>query len=245
VRLGYPIWEYVYGYITYKNEGLQVSNPDPFISQFYQFLVNADQGVLSSIVWSVVRDKRNNRFETTDGNYQSATLETAGLGGDKDYLKVTLNNRYYTHVVGDLVFRNETEVGRMYPEGGKPLPPSEKYYLGGPNNMKGYDLFLLGPSVPNSTGAPIPLGGSTEIFSLFEFEHPLIREAGLKWVVFFDAGNVFNDTLNSNPVIRTDAGLGIRWFSPIGPLRFEWGFPFGPQPGQSTSVFNFFIGPPF
>lgn len=243
IRLGYPLWEYVYGYITYKNEGLQISNPDPAIPQY---IIQPDQGVLSSIVWSVIRDKRNNRFETTDGNYQSATLETAGLGGDKDFLKLTLNNRVYTHVIGDLVFRNEIEVGHMIPEGGKALPPSEKFYLGGPNNMKGYDLFLLGPSIPNSFGAPVPLGGATEYFSLFEFEHPLIREAGLKWVVFFDAGNVADQGPLPDPLIRMDAGLGIRWFSPIGPLRFEWGFPLPPiNPGQSSSVFNFFIGPPF
>jgi outer membrane protein insertion porin family len=243
LRLGHPIWEYVNGYITYKNEGLQITNPDPAIPQS---IIAPDQGVLSSLVWSVIRDKRNNRFETTDGNYQSGTLETAGLGGDKDFIKWTLNNRYYTPLPLDFVFRNSTEFGHMYALEGKPLPPSEKFYLGGPNNMKGYDLFLLGPSFPNSTGARVPLGGSTEMFSLFELEHPLIREAGLKWVVFFDAGNVFNDWPGSEPfIIRTDAGLGIRWFSPIGPLRFEWGFPFAPRPGESTSVFNFFIGPPF
>jgi outer membrane protein insertion porin family len=242
LRLGHPITEYVNGYITYKNEGLQVRDIVPGIPNE---IIQPDEGVLSSVVWSVVRDKRNNRFETTEGNYQSATLETAGLGGDKDFLKWTLNNRYYVKVVGDLVFRNSTEIGHMTPLAGRELPPSEKFYLGGPNNMKGYDLFLLGPSI-NVNGARVPLGGVTEYFSLFELEHPLIREAGLKWVVFFDAGNVVDPSLGySSLTLRTDAGLGIRWFSPIGPLRFEWGFPFNPQPGESNSVFNFFIGPPF
>ena len=53
-----------------------------------QSVMQPDTGVLSSVVWSVVRDKRNNRFETTDGNYQSVSLETAGLGGDKYFLKL-------------------------------------------------------------------------------------------------------------------------------------------------------------
>jgi outer membrane protein insertion porin family len=150
--------------------------------------------------------------------------------------------------VGDLVFRTEQEVGQMWnttPD--RPLPPSEKFYLGGPNNMKGYGLFLLGPQVQDSTGQ-LPLGGTIEAFSLFELEYPLIREAGLKWVLFFDAGkdfDPFNPSDQDFPFVRTDAGFGIRWFSPIGPLRFEWGFPFARKPYEQAVSFQFFIGPPF
>ncbi|HUP56191.1 MAG TPA: BamA/TamA family outer membrane protein, partial [Bdellovibrionota bacterium] len=248
IRLGHPVAEYVNAYVTYKNESLQIRNPRAGLPQE---LIDPDQGVLSSVVWSVVRDKRNNRFETTDGNYQSATLETAGLGGDKEFVKWTVNNRFYKRIVGDLVFRNSIEIGHIAGTGDRPLPPSEKFYLGGPNNMKGYELFFLGPSTrvgTTQTGfVRVPLGGTTQMFGLFEVEHPLIREAGLKWVVFFDAGNIFERfPRDGDPfTIRTDAGLGIRWFSPIGPLRFEWGFPFSRRPDESSSVFNFFIGPPF
>jgi len=66
--------------------------------------------------------------------------------------------------------------------------------------------------------------------------------------LFYDAGNAFNEFpgTGSTPfTIRTDAGFGIRWFSPIGPLRFEWGFPFKRRPGEDSTVFQFFIGPPF
>jgi outer membrane protein insertion porin family len=243
LRLGHPIFDYTYGYITYKNEGLQIQNPDPSIPSD---LITADVGVLSSVVWSVIRDKRNNRFETTGGNYQSASLETAGLGGSKDFVKLILNNRFYTKLIGDLVFRTEQEVGQMWATGDRPLPPSEKFYLGGPNNMKGYGLFLLGPQTTNSQNQPLPLGGAFEAFSLFELEYPLIREAGLKWVVFFDAGNDWDSAPSPDAlVLRTDAGFGIRWFSPIGPLRFEWGFPFARKANEQAVSFQFFIGPPF
>ena len=96
VRFGHPLAEFVNGYMTYKNEGLKIGDVDSGIDQS---IVQPDIGVLSSIVWSVVRDKRNNRFETTDGNYQSASLETAGLGGDKKFVKADLNNRFYHHIV--------------------------------------------------------------------------------------------------------------------------------------------------
>lgn len=246
VRLGHPIADYVNGYLTYKNEGLQISDIED--TSIPPGLIEADQGVLSSMTLSVVRDKRNNRFETSAGSFQRGSLEFAGLGGDKHFLKWTLNNRFYHQVVGDLVFRNSTETGHMYSLRGDTLPPSERFYLGGPNNMKGYEPFLLGPLYINSQGRRAPIGGVFQAYSLFELEHPIIREAGLKFVVFYDIGNtfaVFPDGNNEAFTLRQDVGLGFRWFSPIGPLRFEWGFPIGRKPGESSPVFTFYIGPPF
>ncbi len=248
IRLGHPLAEYIYGFITYKNESLHISEIAAGVDNAS---VEADRGVLSSVEFSAVRDLRNNRFETTSGNYQRAATEFAGLSGDKKFVKWSLNNRFYTKVVGDLVFKNSTETGRIMPLAGRPVPPSEKFYLGGPNNMKGYDLFLLGPTrrilIDNQGFTALePLGGTFQAFSLFELEFPLIREAGIKFVTFFDAGNSWESVPGLNElVIRTDVGLGLRWFSPIGPLRFEWGFPLARKPDESNTVFNFFIGPPF
>jgi len=242
VRFGHPIAEYTQAYITYKNEGIQDLNADPAVSPQ---TIAEDTGVISSIILSVVRDKRNNRFETSEGNYQSASVETAGIWGDKKFVKAILNNRFYYKIAGDLIFRNSIEVGQIFGLDGMPVPPSQRFYLGGPNNMKGFQMFLLGPKgPPDSAGNPQPLGGIAEAFSLFEFEYPLIREAGIKAVVFFDIGNTWDE--NSQPFpLRADVGFGFRWFSPIGPLRFEWGFPIAPQPGDQSPVFQFFIGPPF
>ncbi|MBN21985.1 MAG: outer membrane protein assembly factor BamA [Bdellovibrionaceae bacterium] len=245
VRFGYPITDEITGFITYKNEGLNISQV-----QDASLNTSLDQGVLSSVVWSVVRDVRNNRFETSGGNYQSVSLETAGFGGDKKFLKYTLNNRFYHRLFeSNLVFRHNVEFGQIFDAfGGRGLPPAEKFYLGGPNNMRGFGTFLLGPTQPSSTGFLVPLGGETEFFTMFELEYPIVKEAGLKLVTFFDAGNSFA----GNPLIgdeafrlRMDYGFGVRWFSPIGPLRFEWGFPIRPKPGEDDFNFWFFIGPPF
>lgn len=247
LRAGYPLADYVNGYITYKNEGLQIEDvaADPALTPE---LINPDIGVLSSIVWSVIRDKRNNRFETTGGNYQSASIETAGIGGDKKFFKYDFNNRYYQRIVGDLVFRNSIDVGHIEAMGDRPLPPSEKFFLGGPNNLKGYQFFTVGPTIPSALSElGIPLGGVTQMYSLFEFEFPIVKEAGLKFVTFFDVGNAFERwPKDGDPfVVHADTGVGVRWFSPIGPLRFEWGFPFRPRSGDNSPQFNFFIGPPF
>lgn len=246
LRSGHPIGEYTQFYVTYKNEGLRITEvKDPEID------VSSDRGVLSSVVLSVVRDLRNNRFETTAGNYQSASVEAAGvavLGGDKSFYKLSLNNRYYRKLFGDLVFRNSVEFGNLLETGGRQVPNAERYFLGGPNNLKGYEFFSIGPSRVTSSGAKVPLGGTVQMLGLFELEYPLIKEAGLKTVAFYDAGNAFAGFPGTDGepfTLRTDAGFGLRWFSPIGPLRFEWGFPIKPRPGESSTVFQFFIGPPF
>lgn len=247
VRLGYPIQEFTSAFITYKHEGTKdeqvIHGDDPFVQQ----QVKEDEGVLSSIVWSVVRDKRNNRFETTAGNYQSLSLETAGIGGDKRFIKWIINNRFYTRVIGDLVFKNNLEYGQIYQVAGSPVPPSERFYMGGPANLKGYEQASVGPRQDGgASGVSQPKGGQVEMLANFEFEYPIFKEAGLKGVLFFDAGNVFDHFPKGDEfLIRTDAGLGIRWFSPIGPLRFEWGFPFKRRPDDEEYKFQFMIGTPF
>jgi outer membrane protein insertion porin family len=119
---------------------------------------------------------------------------------------------------------------------------------------------------PNSP--PIPdgakIGGNLEAYTNLELEFPIIDKVGIRGVVFFDAGNAWNtenqfcrttpapqfprvvqpcftfpDTL---AYVRTSTGFGIRWFSPLGPLRFEWGFPLSPLPYENHSDFEFTIG---
>lgn len=256
LKTGYPLTDDIQAYFTYKFEFLEVL-------EHYTNAVGApilvvddslDKGILSSVVFSIVRDKRNNRFETTGGNYQNVSLEFAGLGGVKNFSKFVINNRYYNNFVGDFVFKNSTEAGAMINTGGRGIPPSEKFYLGGPWNMRGYEAYALSPVIYHDGGVE-KIGGSSEFFSLFEIEHPLIKEAGMKWVIFYDIGNDFGGIPGIDKGIsyqlRQNYGVGIRWFSPLGPLRFEWGFPIGrqldPLTGQleGSSQFIFFIGTPF
>lgn len=248
VRLGYLIADYTNIFFTYKYEGINVLSPDSSIDPAD---VAADQGVLSSAVFSVVHDKRNNRFETTAGDYRSLSFEWAGLGGEKKFLKWILNNRFYRKVIGDLVFRNNIEYGQVYNlDDSHVVPPSERFYLGGPNNMRGYSLFSVGPRRfrTSSAGNPVnePVGGTTQFYAISELEMPLIKEAGLKAVAFVDVGNTFYGFPAAKDIqLLSNWGIGFRWFSPIGPLRFEWGFPMRRRPGDDSQQFQFFIGPPF
>ena len=117
-------------------------------------------------------------------------------------------------------------------------------------------------SAPISNGANI--GGNLDAYENLELEFPIIDKVGIRGVVFFDAGNAWNlesqfckttpapqfDPVvqpcftfpNSLGLLRTSTGFGIRWFSPLGPLRFEWGFPLAPLPYEKSSDFEFTIG---
>jgi outer membrane protein insertion porin family len=117
-------------------------------------------------------------------------------------------------------------------------------------------------SPPITDGANI--GGNLEYFQNLELEFPIVESVGVRGVLFTDAGNAWNlennyckaggqsipyavvspcfNGLSSLAELRTSYGFGIRWFSPLGPLRFEWGFPFRPLPYEESNVFEFTIG---
>jgi outer membrane protein insertion porin family len=117
-------------------------------------------------------------------------------------------------------------------------------------------------SPPITNGANI--GGNLEMYENLELEFPIIDKVGIRGVVFMDAGNSWNledqfcrttpapqfDRVvqpcftfpDSLTYLRTSSGFGIRWFSPLGPLRFEWGFPLSPLPYENHSDFEFTIG---
>lgn len=124
-------------------------------------------------------------------------------------------------------------------------------------------------SQPGEISQPLtnlPLGGNLQLIWNSEIEFAIFKQVGISGVVFLDAGNAYNleDRYCSNSAsggevsakfdpcfdfprsivegIRSSVGFGFRWFSPIGPLRFEWGIPLDRQPGEEPLVFEFTIG---
>jgi outer membrane protein insertion porin family len=75
----------------------------------------------------------------------------------------------------------------------------------------------------------------------FEYIFPLIKNAGMKGLVFFDTGNAWDSGWHLDDMRRT-AGLGVRWYSPIGPLRLEWGYVLDPKDNEASNRFEFTIG---
>lgn len=246
VRVGYPVFPYTRAYLTYSFKDTELNN-------VRVTSVNAEQesGIASGVEGSLVRDKRNNSFEPTGGYWLSASVEYVGLGGDFNWIKPELEGRYYKTVAGDLVFRSRLRFSQLFEDNGKFIPRTEKFSMGGPRNMRGYSLEGIGPkqvlTENDGTQRLYNIGGLFSSLATLELEHPLIQEAGLKWVLFYDAGNVYSQYMGENGdfSLRSDYGFGMRWFSPIGILRFEMGFPVGRKDKEDSNQFHFDLGQNF
>lgn len=244
VRVGHPIFEYTRLFLTYRYEDNRV---DDVINEGIDPKV--ENGSSSSLQASIIRDKRNNMFEPTNGYYTSASLEYTGLGGTMRWMKSELEGRYYKPLIGELVLRTRFTASQLFKTTDREIPRVEKFSMGGARNMRGFNIEDIGPrrKARNTETKELEVfnfGGLSSLLGTVELEHPLIKEAGLKWVVFFDAGNVWEDRIGEDGdfALRSDYGFGFRWFSPIGVLRFEFGFPINPREEEASNQFHFDIG---
>jgi len=236
LRVGYPIFDFTRLFATYKYEDTVISNADdPTINE------EIENGVASSIRFSLIRDMRDNAFEPSKGYFLSAAVEYTGIGWEKEWIRNELDARFYKKVYGDLVFRSRLFGSNLMKISDRPIPRSEKFALGGARNLRGFDIEGVGPFRPvtfaDGSVRQVNTRGLFSTFATIEFEHPLAREAGLKWVVFADAGHA--GEIDQFKVFK-DYGFGFRWFSPIGVLRFEFGYPIGDE--GDGSQFHFDIG---
>ncbi len=261
LRLGHPLAPYLEGYIRYKNDNTKINPggddvPDPtvpgtWMSTFDEVLypVKTANGNTSSVTFTLEYDKRDDRFTPSNGFYSSASWEKAGLGGNLKYDKGYFNTRYYKKIFWDFVLRNNVTYATIISSNPEGPPFNELYLLGGANSLRGYYWFSVGKKKESEKQKKlgndrwVPYGGTQQAYYNLELEFPLISEAGIKGVLFYDIGNA-DDVLMAGD-FRSDYGFGFRWFSPIGPLRFEWGFPIDKRPGDAASNFEFAIGSPF
>lgn len=244
VRVGHPIFEYTRLFLTYRYEDNRVSNVinegiDPSV----------ENGSSSSLQASIIRDRRNNIFEPSGGYYTSTSLEYTGLGGSMRWMKGELEGRYYKTVWGDLVLRSRMSAAQLFKTEEREIPRVEKFSMGGARNMRGFNIEDIGPrrlsrNTRTNRLEEFNFGGLFSLLGTLEFEHPLIKEAGLKWVVFYDTGNVWEKRpgIDNDYGLRSNYGFGFRWFSPIGVLRFEFGFPLNPREKEASNQFHFDIG---
>ena len=112
----------------------------------------------------------------------------------------------------------------------------ERYYVGGIYTVRGLGFGEGGPR--DSSGRVV--GGTKQAIFNAEYVFPLIAELKLKGVVFYDAGKAYDSW--SDERLRYTAGGGIRWISPIGPLRVEWGYNLDQKQGEKQSRWEFTFG---
>jgi outer membrane protein insertion porin family len=227
--------EYWRGDITYNFEKSDITNIDPDAS----VVVTDQEGrhTLSSVTTNIVRDSRNNYIDPTRGSRNSLTTTLAGLGGDYGFFKGLIDSGWY-FPWGETTFLVRGRFGYATELFDKQLPLYERFYVGGMTTVRGIGFGEAGPKDPYTDD---PIGGETELIFNTEFIFPISPEMKLKGLVFFDAGNSY-EGFTEFGTLRYTTGLGIRWISPFGPIRLEWGYNLDKEPGESSSKFEFAFG---
>ncbi|MBI9075584.1 MAG: outer membrane protein assembly factor BamA [Desulfatibacillum sp.] len=231
LSLGYPVWDYTRAYVSYTYDISDIND----ISIYAADAVKAVEGenVESSVMTTLAYDSRNKSFNATNGSYHKASIQYAGgpFGGDLAYTKYVAESGWLFPLFWDTVFFAHGKAGFVEENSDGYLPTYERFYLGGINSMRGYTWEDLSPLDQN--GAKI--GGNKFVQFNLEYHIPLIKEAGLVGVVFYDTGDVYdNGKLVNLQKLRESWGAGIRWYSPVGPIRLERGYIIDPRDGEDT-----------
>lgn len=226
-------------------------------------------GTTSSLRLSWNWDRRNNRLFPSQGWLSFVSIETAPafLQGTFNFNRYTAYQRVYFPLPLGAVFKMNLQVGYIQELDPKhPLPISELYFLGGIQSIRGYPIRQLTPvtlvgtsTTPTASVTSFGVGGDKQIIFNAELEIPLLEKVGIRGVIFYDAGNAFargksffeqsvdeaNKGLKLPLGLYHSVGFGVRWFSPIGPLRFEWGIPLTRRVQDQPILFEFTIGNSF
>ncbi len=213
-------------------------------------------GLTSALRANFTMDTRDDRMFPTTGWHINERLEWAvpWLGSNNEFVRSVTSIRRYFPLPFDGVLKFNLVGGLIQSTSGSQIPLFERFFVGGIYNIRGFARNSLGPTIyipassdPASALSPFHVGGTKELYLNNEIEVPLLKAPmNLRALVFFDIGNAFDE---NEPVklsaMRESFGWGIRWFSPVGPLRFEWGIPIKPLPGEQPLVFEFTIGNSF
>lgn len=243
IKAGYQLSDTLSTFLMYKFEKKSIFDESLALQQtrqLYPDLVSEPDTTTSAISASITRNTTDYRLDPTTGMTNSLSVEFAGLGGSNRYLRYIGQTSQFFPVGFGGVFMLHGTFGHIESMGDN-IPIDEKFYLGGISTLRGFDgrtvsPFVLTPKFDPATGVKIAnerayIGGDTEIVFNAEYTLPLLKDAGLKGVIFFDAGNSVDGVGNVFSGLLSSYGLGIRWFSPIGPLRLEYGIPLNPREG--------------
>lgn len=248
INFGRRFFDYWSAQIGYTIEKVKVGSFSYTVPQFFR---QNTSGLTSMLTFTVSRDTRDNRITPNKGLYNILTNEVSGnkLGGDNDFYRVNFRTMFYQPFWKKrIIFKQFFRIGYIKSLNDRPVPLYERFFTGGVFSLRGYQPDSVGPSIriPSSVSGNderFVYGGDKILLFITEFEIPIYDKAGLRGVVFFDAGNAFSENENYDiRNLRLDYGFGFRWNSPMGPLRFEWGFPIQRRPGEDAVVFNFTIG---
>jgi outer membrane protein insertion porin family len=233
------LFELVEAKLSYKYELVDIFD-------VYSDIFKESEGeqVVSKLGITLLRDNRDSLLFTRRGNRTSIDSEFAGLGGDVNYFKVDFRTAQFIPTV-DLWKQSLSVIGRLgfiVPlEDDDQAPFYDRFYLGGPETLRGYDYRDIGPRSTEGLNTETA-GGHT--YGLFSTEYVFQVSDGFGLVVFYDGGFV-NDKENDFSLDNyvDNYGVGARLLMMGSPLKLDYGIPLnGPDYLSNSPQFHFSFG---
>lgn len=229
LRFGYPVADYTRLYLSYSYELADINNVADDASDLVREL--SGENVTSAVTTTLRYDSRDRMFNPTEGGDHSISVEYAGLGGDIGFIKYMGEAGQYFPLFWGTVGFIHGRAGYVEENSSGSLPDYERFYLGGMNSLRGFDWRDISSYDENGD----KIGGVKFAQLNIEYLIPLVKEAGVVGVLFFDAGNVYDEDQDFDlGVTRESAGFGFRWYSPMGPIRIENGYILDPREGEDS-----------
>lgn len=240
------------------------------LSEFQDLVPPEDQHVrLSTVAASYVRDTRDNSLDAHKGFYQTAEfdLNPSLLGSSVNYTKFLGQVAYYKKLPADnIIWANSVRIGLEDPFSNSHVPLAQQFFSGGGSTLRGFPLDGAGPQrqiaicndpgncpanltaancfAPTCSVTTVPVGGNALAILNSEFRIPVPLKQGLGVVAFYDGGNVFRDVTFKGQYTNS-IGFGIRYATPVGPVRVDIGHLLNAPPGVGGIQYFITLGQAF
>ena len=243
IRLGHPLGEYSRWNAVYRVSQDKISDVNPLGSPE---LISQEGTHLTSLVGlSLSRDTRDSVYDPTRGGTASIGVDFAGIGFGEKFARSVFTTTYFQPMPWlDHVLSFRLMAGYSFGWSKDPVPLFERFYLGGSNSLRQFKSLQVSPK--DNTGTRI--GGNVEALGTVEYQIPLFF--GIKAAVFYDVGQVWGPDISQGTRVdigdlRHGMGAGLRWNSPFGPIRVDYGIKLDQRKGESFGNFNFSAGSSF
>ncbi len=235
VRKG--IRPFLYGSLSYRLESIDTFNVA--LSASPELVAETGPSTKSVFTANLTWDRRDNPFLTRSGERVTYTWWVAGPGGTEQIYGFDVEASKYWRLPWDTILLINAEVAGVdrWGDQTKLVKIYDRLFLGGSNNLRGFDFRDVGPKDPNGE----PLGGQSMARTTIEWTFPIVEKA--RGALFYDTGFV-----NTNPWdynfnnVASDVGFGLRLDLPIGPLRVDYGIPLQQAGNHGSGKFNFNVG---
>lgn len=240
LRLGHPIIGrklYMYYKLAYDVDDIYDidTNASNFIKE------QEGKTTIISFTPTIAYNTTNHPLTPSKGNKSRLYAKYAGglLGGDYNYMKMGLESSQFFPLFWKFVGMVHGEIGHLTSLDNNPLPVDERFRLGGMYSVRGFKYGDISPKDKYGYN----YGGDKYVLFNIETVFPISETANLMGVIFYDTGQVYdNNESYFSYDLRKSAGFGFRWYSPIGPLRLEYGKKLDKKEGESSDRWDFSIG---